>query len=153
MATIILNKPKARNPISADNWLDSLGLYRKNVAHDETCLFRAVSEHVSFCQFLKFVFIVCCFSSFSARYITKGWGKSASNMEEPIFLSFFMSLNLLMIGSTTWSCWRNTWWFVGISRWTLLVLNMSEYRMFILFTFLHTILEKFFVVFVSNLVK
>jgi hypothetical protein len=38
---------KGRNPAAVDNWLDSIGLYRKNVAYDETCLFRAVSEQVS----------------------------------------------------------------------------------------------------------
>nr|CAH7768644.1 unnamed protein product [Callosobruchus chinensis] len=41
---------KGRNPGAADSWLDSLGLYRKNVAYDETCLFRAVSEQVFDCQ-------------------------------------------------------------------------------------------------------
>lgn len=38
---------KSRNPAAVDNWLDSMGLYRKNVAYDETCLFRAISEQVS----------------------------------------------------------------------------------------------------------
>lgn len=37
---------KARNLTEVDNWLDNLGYYRKNVAYDETCLFRAVSEQV-----------------------------------------------------------------------------------------------------------
>ncbi|VEN52028.1 unnamed protein product [Callosobruchus maculatus] len=41
---------KGRNPGAADSWLESLGLYRKNVAYDETCLFRAVSEQVYDCQ-------------------------------------------------------------------------------------------------------
>ncbi|KAJ8975252.1 hypothetical protein NQ317_012468 [Molorchus minor] len=41
---------KGRNPGAVDNWLDSLGLYRKNVAYDETCLFRAVSEQLFDCQ-------------------------------------------------------------------------------------------------------
>ncbi|CAH1173506.1 unnamed protein product [Phaedon cochleariae] len=42
---------KGRNPGAVDNWLDTLGLYRKNVAYDETCLFRAVSEQLFDCQF------------------------------------------------------------------------------------------------------
>lgn len=37
---------RGRNPGAVDSWLDTLGLYRKNVAYDETCLFRAVSEQV-----------------------------------------------------------------------------------------------------------
>lgn len=37
---------KGRNPGAVDNWLDERGLYRKNVAYDETCLFRAISEQV-----------------------------------------------------------------------------------------------------------
>ncbi|KAL1491724.1 hypothetical protein ABEB36_012279 [Hypothenemus hampei] len=41
---------KRRNPQVVDNWLDSLELYRKSVAHDETCLFRAVSEQLFDCQ-------------------------------------------------------------------------------------------------------
>lgn len=38
---------KGRNPGVVDKWLDDLQLYRKNVAYDETCLFRAVSEQVN----------------------------------------------------------------------------------------------------------
>ena len=30
-----------------DEWLESKGLYRKQIARDGSCLFRAVSEHVS----------------------------------------------------------------------------------------------------------
>ncbi|XP_030751625.1 uncharacterized protein LOC115879113 isoform X2 [Sitophilus oryzae] len=41
---------KGRNPGVVDNWLDNLELYRKNVAYDETCLFRAVSEQLFECQ-------------------------------------------------------------------------------------------------------
>ncbi|KAJ8945841.1 hypothetical protein NQ318_009582 [Aromia moschata] len=41
---------KGKNPGAVDNWLDTLGLYRKNVAYDETCLFRAVSEQLFDCQ-------------------------------------------------------------------------------------------------------
>ncbi|KAF2904833.1 hypothetical protein ILUMI_01339 [Ignelater luminosus] len=37
---------RGRNPGAADFWLESLGYYRKNVAYDETCLFRAVSEQL-----------------------------------------------------------------------------------------------------------
>ncbi|XP_023014868.1 uncharacterized protein [Leptinotarsa decemlineata] len=37
---------KGRNPGAVDGWLDSLGLYRKNIAYDETCLFRAICEQV-----------------------------------------------------------------------------------------------------------
>lgn len=37
---------RGRNPGAVDSWLDIIGLYRKNVAYDETCLFRAVSEQV-----------------------------------------------------------------------------------------------------------
>ncbi|KAK9881067.1 hypothetical protein WA026_014412 [Henosepilachna vigintioctopunctata] len=37
---------KGRNPGVVDNWLEALGYYRKNVAYDETCLFRAVSEQL-----------------------------------------------------------------------------------------------------------
>ncbi|XP_044257856.1 putative bifunctional UDP-N-acetylglucosamine transferase and deubiquitinase ALG13 [Tribolium madens] len=43
-------KKKGKNPAAVDNWLDSIGLYRKNVAYDETCLFRAVSEQLFQCQ-------------------------------------------------------------------------------------------------------
>lgn len=39
---------KGKNLAEVDNWLDTLGYYRKNVAYDETCLFRAVSEQVSY---------------------------------------------------------------------------------------------------------
>lgn len=38
---------KGRNPQAVDRWLDSIGYYRKNVAYDETSLFRAASEQVS----------------------------------------------------------------------------------------------------------
>ncbi|CAH0552570.1 unnamed protein product [Brassicogethes aeneus] len=41
---------KGKNPGSVDSWLDTLGFYRKNVAYDETCLFRAVSEQLFDCQ-------------------------------------------------------------------------------------------------------
>ncbi|XP_060525117.1 putative bifunctional UDP-N-acetylglucosamine transferase and deubiquitinase ALG13 isoform X2 [Cylas formicarius] len=41
---------KGRNPGMVDNWLDELGFYRKNVAYDETCFFRAVSEQIFHCQ-------------------------------------------------------------------------------------------------------
>ncbi|KAF7284229.1 hypothetical protein GWI33_022381 [Rhynchophorus ferrugineus] len=41
---------KGRNPGVVDKWLDDLQLYRKNVAYDETCLFRAVSEQLFECQ-------------------------------------------------------------------------------------------------------
>lgn len=41
---------KGRNPGPVDEWLDTLGYYRKNVAYDETCLFRAVSEQLFGCQ-------------------------------------------------------------------------------------------------------
>lgn len=43
---------KGKNLAEVDNWLEVLGYYRKNVAYDETCLFRAVSEQVS--QIFKF---------------------------------------------------------------------------------------------------
>lgn len=50
---------KGKNLSEIDNWLDSLGYYRKNVAYDETCLFRAVSEQVSYIKrskhFLKLI--------------------------------------------------------------------------------------------------
>lgn len=39
---------KGKNLTDVDNWLDTLGYYRKNVAYDETCLFRSVSEQVSY---------------------------------------------------------------------------------------------------------
>ncbi|XP_056644416.1 protein ovarian tumor locus-like isoform X3 [Diorhabda sublineata] len=41
---------KGKNPTAVDFWLDTLGLYRKNVAYDETCLFRAISEQLFDCQ-------------------------------------------------------------------------------------------------------
>lgn len=37
---------KGKNPGPVDAWLDNLGYYRKNIAYDETCLFRAASEQV-----------------------------------------------------------------------------------------------------------
>lgn len=37
---------KSKNPSEIDSWLETIGYYRKNVAYDETCLFRAVSEQV-----------------------------------------------------------------------------------------------------------
>ncbi|KAG5891944.1 hypothetical protein JTB14_002220 [Gonioctena quinquepunctata] len=40
------NTKKGRNPGAVDCWLDSIGLYRKNVAYDETCLFRAICEQI-----------------------------------------------------------------------------------------------------------
>lgn len=39
-------KNRGKNPGEIDLWLDNMGYYRKNVAYDETCLFRAVSEQV-----------------------------------------------------------------------------------------------------------
>ncbi|KAF5278669.1 hypothetical protein FQA39_LY00711 [Lamprigera yunnana] len=41
---------RGKNPGAIDAWLDSLGYYRKNVAYDETCLFRAVSEQLFYSQ-------------------------------------------------------------------------------------------------------
>ncbi|GJQ74236.1 hypothetical protein Trydic_g19142 [Trypoxylus dichotomus] len=41
---------KGKNPGPVDAWLDTLGYYRKNVAYDETCLFRALSEQMFSCQ-------------------------------------------------------------------------------------------------------
>ncbi|KAK4881481.1 hypothetical protein RN001_004800 [Aquatica leii] len=41
---------RGKNPGAVDAWLDSLGYYRKNVAYDETCLFRAVSEQLFYSQ-------------------------------------------------------------------------------------------------------
>lgn len=35
-----------KNPGEIDAWLETMGYYRKNVAYDETCLFRAISEQV-----------------------------------------------------------------------------------------------------------
>lgn len=43
---------KSRVPGGVDSWLDSLGYYRKNVAYDETCLFRAASEQVQYFIYL-----------------------------------------------------------------------------------------------------
>lgn len=37
---------KGKNPGAVDAWLDTLGYYRKNIAFDETCLFRATAEQV-----------------------------------------------------------------------------------------------------------
>ncbi|XP_065169785.1 protein ovarian tumor locus-like isoform X2 [Atheta coriaria] len=37
---------KGRNPGPVDEWLETLGYYRKNVAYDETCLFRSISEQL-----------------------------------------------------------------------------------------------------------
>lgn len=37
---------KGKNPHIVDAWLDKLGYYRKNIAFDETCLFRAIAEQV-----------------------------------------------------------------------------------------------------------
>ncbi|KAH1022295.1 hypothetical protein HUJ04_011717 [Dendroctonus ponderosae] len=41
---------KIRNPQNIDKWLEGLDLYRKSIAYDETCLFRAVSEQLFECQ-------------------------------------------------------------------------------------------------------
>ncbi|KAF5307316.1 hypothetical protein FQR65_LT07032 [Abscondita terminalis] len=41
---------RGKNPGAVDAWLDSLGYYRKNVAYDETCLFRAVAEQLFYSQ-------------------------------------------------------------------------------------------------------
>ncbi|KAI4458993.1 otu domain containing protein [Holotrichia oblita] len=41
---------KGKNLGPVDAWLDTLGYYRKNVAYDETCLFRAISEQLFSCQ-------------------------------------------------------------------------------------------------------
>ncbi|CAH1130726.1 unnamed protein product [Ceutorhynchus assimilis] len=43
-------KAKAKGSGAVDNWLEKLDLYRKNVAYDETCLFRAASEQIYDCQ-------------------------------------------------------------------------------------------------------
>lgn len=59
---------KGRNPGAVDNWLEALGYYRKNVAYDETCLFRAVSEQVINSEFYRQVsniFPLYHFSSYS----------------------------------------------------------------------------------------
>lgn len=37
---------KGKIPAVIDTWLDTLGYFRKNIAFDETCLFRAVAEQV-----------------------------------------------------------------------------------------------------------
>ncbi|XP_050298232.1 putative bifunctional UDP-N-acetylglucosamine transferase and deubiquitinase ALG13 isoform X1 [Anthonomus grandis grandis] len=37
---------KSRNHGFVDTWLENLGYYRKNVAYDETCMFRTVSEQL-----------------------------------------------------------------------------------------------------------
>lgn len=37
---------RGKLPRMIDSWLDSLGFYRKNIAYDETCLFRTVAEQV-----------------------------------------------------------------------------------------------------------
>lgn len=39
-----------------DEWLESQGLYRKQVARDGSCLFRAVAEQV--CHWVFFFFLV-----------------------------------------------------------------------------------------------
>lgn len=39
---------KGKNPNVIDAWLAALGYFRKNIAFDETCLFRAVAEQVIF---------------------------------------------------------------------------------------------------------
>jgi len=41
---------RGKNPGAVDTWLDSLGYYRKNVAYDETCLFRAIAEQLFYSQ-------------------------------------------------------------------------------------------------------
>lgn len=54
---------RSKNPSEIDSWLDTMGYYRKNVAYDETCLFRAVSEQVpsNFVVLFKFFYIDGCF--------------------------------------------------------------------------------------------
>lgn len=45
---IALNR--GRDPM--DHWLDSKGFYRKHIARDGSCLFRAVAEQVCTCYVL-----------------------------------------------------------------------------------------------------
>lgn len=48
---------KSKNPSEIDSWLDTMGYYRKNVAYDETCLFRAISEQVIIKTFKRFSYV------------------------------------------------------------------------------------------------
>ena len=38
---------KGKSTGAIDSWLENIGYYRKTVAYDETCLFRAISEQVT----------------------------------------------------------------------------------------------------------
>lgn len=40
-----------------DSYLDTLGLWKKRIARDGSCLFRAVAEQVSFIRHLIFLFM------------------------------------------------------------------------------------------------
>lgn len=69
---------KGRNPQLVDNWLDSIDLYRKSVAYDETCLFRAISEQVSHSHIRKSTYK--CFALYScliAKYTMNVYVKNA----------------------------------------------------------------------------
>lgn len=44
MPNALIKFRRGKNEI--DSWLDSMGYYRKNIAYDETCLFRAAAEQV-----------------------------------------------------------------------------------------------------------
>ena len=41
-----------------DSYLDTLGLWKKRIARDGSCLFRAVAEQVTHFNFILFVFTV-----------------------------------------------------------------------------------------------
>lgn len=53
---------KVKNSGEIDCWLEELGFYRKNVAYDETCLFRAIAEQVrsSWRCFFRLLLVCSC---------------------------------------------------------------------------------------------
>lgn len=69
---------KGRNPQLVDNWLDSIDLYRKSVAYDETCLFRAISEQVSHSHIRKVIpTSVLLYSCLIAKYTMNVYAMNA----------------------------------------------------------------------------
>jgi len=93
---------KGRNPGLVDNWLDNLDLYRKNVAYDETCLFRAVSEQLFNCQvFHERVRKECIeygrkyYEQFKSLLDREDWDKHLNMLEKHMVICGNLEINLI----------------------------------------------------------
>lgn len=83
---------KSKNPSEIDAWLDTLGYYRKNVAYDETCLFRAISEQVGSNSYIQ-MFLHCTYQllslcrCFILKFSMKKFVGNVLNMQKSILMN------------------------------------------------------------------